>query len=195
MKINLVSKSLENYLLNKLSLDNIKNINIDEIEEISINAMDESGKLNDYDFKDFEQFKNLKYVSLQNFIINNYQTNALNRCKNIEGIQFSNCLIKSKSRLQNNVKFISCNNCKKFKIYYVSLLKNLQILKVFNQKIVNLSGIISLKKLEKVYFENVLLLNFRKMQYLKNLTYIRLVKCKCNKLSEKRLASRIEIEK
>lgn len=195
MKINLVSKSLENYLLNKLSLDNIKNINIDEIEEISINAMDESGKLNDYDFKDFEQFKNLKYVSLQNFIINNYQTNALNRCKNIEGIQFSNCFIKSKSRLQNNVKFISFNNCKKFKIYYVSLLKNLQILKLFNQKIVNLSGIISLKKLEKVYFENVLLLNFRKMQYLKNLTYIRLVKCKCNKLSEKRLASRIEIEK
>lgn len=195
MKINLVSKSLETYLLNKLNIDNKDVIDLDKIDEISINAIDENGNFHDYDFRDFEKFNNLKYLSLQNFTINNYETNVINRCKKVEGLQFSNCIIKSKSRLQNDIKVISFNNCKKFKISYISLLKNLQVLKLLNQRIVNLFNITKLKKIEKIYFENIILINFKKLSYLKNLTYIRLFKCKWNKRTEKKLNNRVEIEK
>ena len=195
MKNNLVSKSLENYLLNKLNVKKIENTELEKIEEITLNAMDENGNHHDYDFKDFKKITNLKYLSLQNFIINNYETNEINRCKNLKGVQFSNCTIKSKSRLQNNIKVISFNNCKSFKIYYISLLKNLQILKLINQKMVNIFYITNLKNLEKIYFENTCILNFRKLKELKKLLYIRLTKCKWNKLGQKYLESRIEIEK
>lgn len=195
MKINLVSKSLKNYLLNKFNVKNIEDIDFNKIEEVSLNAIEENGILADYDFKDFEKFKNLKYVSLQNFTINNFETNEINRCKNIEAIQFSNCIIKSKSRLQNNLKIISFDNCKRVKIYYISLLKNLQILKLSNLKVINLSKIVFLRNLRKIYFENDRIFNFIKLVSLKKLEYIRIVKCKYNKYSERKVSKQIQIEK
>ena len=195
MKINLVSKSLKNYLLNKFDVKNIEDLDLNQIQEISLSAIEENGSLADYDFKDFEKFRNLKYVSLQNFTINNYETNEINRCKNIEAIQFSNCIIKSKSRLQNNLKIISFDNCKRVKIYYISLLKNLQILKLSNIRFLNLSKIIYLRNLRKIYFENNIIFNLGKLLYLKNLEYIRIVKCKYNKYSARKVSKQIQIEK
>lgn len=195
MKINLVSKSLENYLLNKLNVDKIEDIDLNKVEEISINAIEENGNLGDYDFKDFVQFENLKYISLQNFTINNYETNEINRCKHIKAIQFSNCTMKSKSRLQINVKVISFDNCKRFKLYYISLLKNLQVLKISDFKVINLTNIKSLRNLEKIYFDNGRIFNFAKLKDLKNLMHVRIVRCKWNKRAEKKLSEQIEIEK
>lgn len=195
MEINLVSKSLKNYLLNKFDAKSIEDIDLNQIQEISLNAIEENGSLADYDFKDFEKLKKLKYVSLQNFTINNYETNEINRCKNIEAIQFSNCIIKSKSRLQNNLRIISFDNCKRVKIYYISLLKKLRILKLSNLRLLNLAKIIYLRNLQKIYFENDIIFNFGKLIHLKELVYIRIIKCKYNKYSERKVSKQIQIEK
>jgi len=192
---NLVSKDFENYLLNKCNAEKIEEIDLSCIEEISLNAINEKGNLCDYDFKDFQKLNRLKYVSLQNFIINNYETNIINRCKSIEGLQMTNCIIKSKSRLQNNIKVISFENCKMFRMYYISLLKRIQVLKLYSLKSVNLKDIAYLKQIEKICFENEKIVNLRKLLLLKYLTKIKMVNCKYNKIAELKLEKYIEIEK
>ena len=188
------SKSLELYLLNKYEVDKIEDIDLNKIEELSLNNIAGSN-VQDYDFKDFEEFRNLKYVSLQNFKIKNFQTNELNRCKNLSAIQFSNCKFKSKSRLRGNIQLISFNDCIGVKIKYISALKNLERLKILNLKRINLNHInFYVKSLEKVHFENVRIYNFASLSKLKNLILVELVNCKWNRKSKKLFSEEIRIE-
>lgn len=195
MKIDFLSTDFEQYLLNKLNVSEISLEQLNKIEEISLNAIDNNGIKNNYDFRDFEKLENLKYISLQNFVIKNYQTNEINRCKKIEGIQFSNCIFKSKSRLLGNIEKISFDNCKKLRFKYVSILKNLKVLNISNIKIVNLKRIQILKNLEKVYLENGIIIYFKNLSKLKNLVYIRITNCKWNKSHESYFSKNIDIEK
>lgn len=195
MKINFVSNDFENYLLNKLNVSEITQKKLDEVNEISLNAIGNNGIKHDYDFRDFEKIKNLKHISLQNFIIRNYETNEINRCKNLECIQFSNCIFKSKCRLYGNIKKISFNNCKRFRFKYVSILRKLKIVNFSNMIFINLKRIDILKSLEKIYFENGRIFNLKKVAQLKNLAYIRIINCKWNKEQMKYINKNIEIEK
>lgn len=195
MKIDFLSYDFNNYLLKKLNTSEITDDKLNTVEEISLNAIDSNGIKNNYDFRDFEKLKNLRFISLQNFTINNYETNEINRCSKVEGVQFTSCVMKSKSRLQGNINIISFDNCKRFHFRYVSLLKNLKIIKFSNIKFFNLKNISILKSLEKIYFENGMILHFKNLRLLKNLRYIRIVNCKWNKSQEKYLNSNIEIEK
>lgn len=195
MKINFLSNDFEIYLLKKLNVSEITTEELNKVKEISLNAIGNNGIKNDYDFRDFEKLKNLKFVSLQNFVIKNYQTNEINRCLKIEGLQFSNCIFKSKSRLQGNIEKISFDNCKRLSFKYVSILKKLKIINFSNIMFINLKRIGKLKNLEKIYFENDIILNFKKLAELKNLLYIRLINCKWDKTQEKYLNKSIEVEK
>lgn len=195
MKINFLSNDFENYLLKKLNVSEITTEELNKVTEISLNAIGNNGIKNDYDFRDFEKLKNVKFISLQNFIIKNYQTNEINRCPKLEGLQFSNCILKSKSRLQGNIEKISFDNCKKLRFRYVSILKKLKVVNFSNIMFINLKRIGMLKNLEKIYFENGIILNFKKLAELKNLLYIRITNCKWNKTQEKYLNKNIEIEK
>ena len=195
MKINFLSNDFENYLLKKLNVSEITEEELNTVKEVSLNAIDTNGIKNNYDFRDFEKLKNLQFISLQNFVINNYQTNEMNRCPKLEGIQFSNCVMKSKSRLQGNIHIITFDNCKRLRFKYISLLKKLKVVKFSNIKFMNLKNISILKNLEKIYFENGRILHFKNLSHLNNLFYIRLTKCKWNKSDEKYLSKNVEIEK
>ena len=195
MKINFLSNDFENYLLKKLNVSELTEEILKEVKEISINAIGNNGIKNSYDFRDFEKLENLKFLILKNFEINNYQTNEMNRCNNLEGVQFSNCIIKSKSRLQGNIQIVTFDNCRKFHFKYISLLKNLKVVKFSNIRFLNLKNIEILKSLQKIYFENGIILHFKNLAYLQNLNYIRITKCRWNKLHEKYLNNNIEIEK
>lgn len=188
------SKCLEQYLLSKYGVDSIDNLDINKIEEISLNRVNDN-IYQDYDFKDFEEFKKLKYISLQNFKIKNYETNELNRCKNLSAIQFSNCKFKSKCRLKGTIKVISFNNCKGLKLRYLSLLKNLEVLKILNFRSINLKYInLNIKNLEKAYFENTIIYNFASLSKLKNLILVELVNCKWNRKSKELFSKDVQIE-
>lgn len=195
MKINFLSNDFNNYLLKKLNVSEITDDKLENIEEISLNAIDNNGIKYNYDFRDFEKLPNLKFISLQNFVINNYETNEINRCINIEGLQFSNCILKAKSRLQGNINILSFDNCLGLRANYISLLKNLKILKVSNIKIINLKNIAILKSIEKIYFENGRIINFKNLSKLKKLRLVGITNCKWNKSHEKYLDETIEIEK
>ena len=194
MKIDFLSNDFENYLLKKLEVSEITDDKLNNIEEISLNAIDNNGIKYNYDFRDFEKLPNLKFISLQNFIINNYQTNEINRCTKVEGLQFSNCIMESQSRLQGNRQILSFDKCQKLRFKYISITKNLQILKISNNRFINLKNIGILKNLEKVYFENGRILYLKNLSNLKNLRYVRMTKCKWSKIQEKSLDENIEIE-
>lgn len=189
------SKSLETYLLKKFQLEKIEDLKFEEVEELLLNKIGNNGKELDYDFRDFEAFKNLKYISLQNFKINNYETNELGRCKKLSAIQFSDCNLKSKSRIRGNIKVVSFNNCKNFKIRYLSLLRNLEVLKVSNFRKVNLKGsYFYLKNLEKVYFENVTIYHLGAFSKLKKLSLVQLVNCQWNRKALRLFSKNVQIE-
>lgn len=172
------SKSLEKYLLSKYELEKIEDLNLEVVEELLLNKIEHNNEA-DYDFRDFEKFKNLKYLSLQNFKINNYETNELSRCKKISAIQFSNCNFNSKSRLSGNIKVVSFNNCKGVKIKYLSLLRKLEVFKVSNFKSINLKDAnLYLKNLEKICIENTKIYNFSALEGLNKLVSIELINCK-----------------
>lgn len=185
------SKSLEKYLLSKYEIEKLEDLNFDEVEELLLNKIEHQDE-SDYDFRDFEEFKNLRYISLENFKIRNFETNELGRCKKLSAIQFSNCIFKSKSRLRGNIKVASFNNCKGLKIRYLSLLKNLEVLKISNFNKINLKCInYYLKNLEKVTFENTKIYNLKSTAKLKNLTDLEMVNCKFSKNTSVKIGERI----
>ena len=78
----MISNGLEKYLILKLNKKgNFNEKDFEKIEEISLNFKELNSQNLDYDFKDFLKFENLKFLSLQNFNIKNYETNIINRIK------------------------------------------------------------------------------------------------------------------
>ena len=141
------SKCLTEYINQKLNLPLDHDLNkedLSKITEISINGKDLQGNLNDYDFKDFLKMENLQFLNLQNFIIDNYQTNIINRIKTLKTLQFTDCKFKSKSTLFNNIELISFTSCTKVNSKYFENLKNLKTLKI------NLCGKAKINSLDKL---------------------------------------------
>ena len=69
----MISNGLEKYLILKLNKKgNFNEKDFEKIEEISLNFKELNSQNLDYDFKDFLKFENLKFLSLQNFNIKNY---------------------------------------------------------------------------------------------------------------------------
>ena len=191
----MISKGLEKYLILKLNKKgDFNEKDFEQIEEISLNCKDLNSQNLDYDFKDFLKFENLKFLSLQNFNIKNYETNIINRIKSLCAVQMTNCKISSKSTLQGNLELIAFQHCKNLKIKYISNLKKLKILKIGNNKRISVKGISKLKALEKLYFKNIKLSYSRELELLPKLSYINLAESKYSKNLEKNLANNIEID-
>jgi len=128
-----VSKDFEQYIrlkLNKKQEDSLINEDLDSVTEVSLNGHTLQEGTNDYDFKDFMKLPNLRYLSFQNFVIDNYQTNIINRIKTIKAVQFTDCKIKSKSSLIGNIEMLSFTSCDKLNSKYFCNLKNLNTLKI-----------------------------------------------------------------
>ena len=70
----MISKELKEYLflkLNKKEGEDLTEEDLDKVEEISLNSKTIDFQERRYDFKDFQKFKNLKFLILQNFKIRN----------------------------------------------------------------------------------------------------------------------------
>ena len=77
------SKGFINYLLevfDKLSIDEVKEKELKTITDVILVKND---KDDEYNFIDLEMFPNLQEIVLINFKIDNFETNVLNRCKNL----------------------------------------------------------------------------------------------------------------
>jgi hypothetical protein len=194
----MISKSLKKYLITKLNKSDEEELDeedFNKIEEISINLKNISDEEEDYDFKDFLLFKNLKFLSIQNFKIRNFETNIINRISNLKAVQMTNCKISSRCSLTGNLELISFHNCKNFKLDYIRNLKKLKVLKISGYKRINLKGISNLKNIEKLYFRNTKLEREMEILNLQNLDYINLTESKYKQKLEDLLPKSVKIEK
>ena len=150
----LESNNLTEYLKQKLNIpleQELTEEDLLKITEVSINGKDLQGNSNDYDFKDFLKMTNLQYLNLQNFIIDNYETNIINRIKTLKTLQLTDCKIKSKSTLFNNIELLSFTSCTKVNLKYFENLKSLNTLKINlcgKAKIDSLDGFANLKTID-----------------------------------------------
>lgn len=194
----MISSGLKKYLLLKLNKndeDEILPSDFDKIEEISLNNLDCEKYNIEYDFKDLMLFKNLKFLSVQNFKIRNYETNIINRISSLCAVQMVNCEIFSKSTLQNNIELISFQNCKKFSLYYLKNLKKIKILKIENCRSIDLRKIYAFSSIERIYLKNVKIKNISKLLQLPNLKYINLAESKYSRRFEAKIPNNIELDK
>ena len=137
----------------------------------------------------------MKFLNLQNFEIRNFETNIINRLTELKALQFTNCTIKSKCTLRNNVEFIAFSNCKKFKLNYIYNLKKLVTLKIENEKSVNLNKINLLKNIEKIYLKNTKIKNSLELLSLPKIQYINVAGSKYSGKLEKNIPEYVEFSK
>lgn len=189
------SKSFTNYLLkllNKLSIDDIEEKEINTITDIVLVKND---KDDDYNFIDLEMFPNLKELVLINFKINNFETNVLNRCKSLQKVEFVDCKIVSKSRLlNNNITNLSISNCKVKNVYF-SKAKNLKILNVKNIKLFDAKKIVRLINLEELRVNDTKIKSSKYLSSVAKLKFLNLTGSKYDKELECSLSSNIVFEK
>ena len=189
------SNGFINYLLNlldKLSIDDVEDEEINSITDIVLVKND---KDDDYNFIDLEMFPNLKELVLINFKIDNFETNVLNRCKSLRRVEFVDCNIVSKSRLLNeNIIDLSIDNCRINNIYF-SKTKNLKIIKVKNIKLFDAKKIVRLINLEELRINDTRIKSSKYLSSIVKLKFLNLTGSKYDKDLEKSLSNNILFEK
>ena len=189
------SKGFINYLLevfDKLSIDEVKEKELKTITDVILVKND---KDDEYNFIDLEMFPNLQEIVLINFKIDNFETNVLNRCKNLKKVEFVDCDIVSKSRLLNeNITELGIDRCKINNSYFGDA-KGLKLLNVQNVKLFDVKKIGRLINLEELRVNYTKLKSANYLSRIVKLKFLNLTGSKYDKNLEKSLSDRIHFEK
>lgn len=189
------SKGFINYLLevfDKLSIDEVKEKELKTITDVILVKND---KDDEYNFIDLEMFPNLQEIVLINFKIDNFETNVLNRCKNLKKVEFVDCDIVSKSRLLNeNITELGIDRCKINNSYFGDA-KGLKLLTVQNVKLFDVKKIGRLINLEELRVNYTKLKSANYLSRIVKLKFLNLTGSKYDKNLEKSLSDRIHFEK
>lgn len=189
------SKGFINYLLelfDKLSIDEVKEKELKSITDVILVKND---KDDEYNFIDLEMFPNLQEIVLINFKIDNFETNVLNRCKNLKKVEFVDCDIVSKSRLLNeNITELGIDHCKINNSYFGDA-KGLKLLTVQNVKLFDVRKIGRLINLEELRVNYTKLKSANYLSRIVKLKFLNLTGSKYDKNLEKSLSNRIHFEK
>ena len=190
------SKVVENAILEKVFKTNIDELTEEDIASINNLVIENEKKSVKIDLLDLEKLPNLKSLILINFKINNYETNILNRCKNLEKVEFVRCKIVSKSRLLNeNIKNVYIDNCSKVRSNYINKVMNVETLFINNIRKFDAQNIIRLAKLQNLTINNVRIKASKYLLKIVKLNYLNLIDSKYDKSIEKRLSNNVVFEK
>lgn len=196
MRNSFKSKCFEDLILKKLEKESIQKITESDLSVIDNLEIIKNNKKQDYNLIDLQNFSNLRSICLVNFKINNFETNILNRCKNLEEVEFRNCKIISKSRLLNeNIKFLIIENCKNINSRYFSKIRNVKKLKVSNIRKFDARKTARLVELENLTINNVKIKASKYLAKIVKLTYLNLRGSRFDKSLENYLSSNVIFEK
>lgn len=109
---------LKKSILNATNKDNFSEVNesdIIKLENIVFTSEDSNGKKTGITFSDILKFPNLKYITLQNFIINEDSLQVFNIHSQMLEISFINCEFicnnfQNMQKIPKKIKFINCKN-------------------------------------------------------------------------------------
>ena len=189
MSEKILDKNLSRIIKIKMCTNNLSNI--EEIEDISIQDINlMQNKLN-INLMEIVKLKNLKSISLKFFEITDKIIAAINKLENIETIEFSMCIFKTKSRLSSKLKSVIIYNGQGFKLDMLKENMILEELQLIHSGIVNINNITIFKNLKflkiancNVKFGTIILKSYRntlQYRYFKNdkpkINFIKWIEC------------------
>ncbi len=188
VEIELKSKELKEYVYLKLDKDRnypIYDEDINKFNEITLNGLDLLDEPTDVTIFDLIFFKNLKLCTFINMNISEKEIDVLNNMKNVEFIQFSNCIFpKDKQVKLVNIKQLVFDNCLKVEISKFNSSKQLNSLKIVNCDNIIFDGLEICDNLRDLYLQNLELQDIDIVSKLKNLEYLNLNGTKVKKKME-----------
>lgn len=169
------SKEIKKYICYKLMKKETEEITEDDLNKITflnLNYKNFKDEINEYDFNDLKQFKNLKELTLNGFEIKDEIIENINLIPNLEILVINHSSVNTSKEITNNLKtlvitYTNSNDLKNFKMH--ETLENLQMISCEN---VNIDDLISFKCLKEISINSSNILNadtLNKFELLKSL--------------------------
>ncbi len=146
----LLTESINKYLKEVFQKDEFLIADYLLIEYLTVDGKDYEGNKQKVSFKDLQNFKNLKYLEIADVVINDNLIDVLSDLDYLENVVFRNCKfdINNMNKLKN-IKSLRIINCKNFDLSYIVKLNNLERLYISDLTFQNL------KKLSKLQLESL----------------------------------------
>ena len=156
----LLTESINKYLKEVFQKDEFLIADYLLIEYLTVDGKDYEGNKQKVSFKDLQNFKNLKYLEIADVVINDNLIDVLSDLDYLENVVFRNC---------------------KFDINNINKLKNIKSLRIINCKNFDLSYIVKLNNLERLYISDLTFQNLKKLSKLQ-LESLDISGCSINKI-------------
>lgn len=187
--MNIKSKDIKKYVYLKLGKKETEEVNNEELNKITflnLNYKNFKDEINEYDFNDLKQFKNLKELTLNGFEITEEMISNINQIDNLEILVINHCSFVTNKELISNLRrlvltYTKINNLTNFK--KCSDLENIEFIDCGD---VDINNLIELKMLKEILVYNSEISNALE---LRNFNKLRILKIDGSKLDYENLES------
>lgn len=187
--MNIKSKDIKRYVYLKLGKKETEEVNNEELNKITflnLNYKNFKDEINEYDFNDLKQFKNLKELTLNGFEITEEMISNINQIDNLEILVINHCSFVTNKELISNLRrlvltYTKINNLTNFK--KCSDLENIEFIDCGD---VDINNLIELKMLKEILVYNSEISNALE---LRNFDKLRILKIDGSKLDYENLES------
>ena len=146
--IKIKNKELELFLqvMLKKDINRMEQKDLDNINDITLNATDELGKVISYNLDDLKLFRKLQTSRVRNYEItkeNYHSLNCINNMNGINEIKMYNCNFEKDIVLElkaKTIQFISCNNLNIGNLITKSSVETIKVLHCLNYSVGNLGN-------------------------------------------------------
>ena len=187
VEIELKSRELTEYVYLTLNKDRntpIYDEDVEQIKDVTLDALDFLDEPTDATIYDLVFFTNLKTCMIANMAISENEIGILNNLENIESIQFTNCVFPKCKKFNMHATYVIVDGCIEFDASIFSEMKCITKLRIVNCEHVNLAGIEALKEITELYLQNLNLENIDGVENLNKLEYLNLNGTKVKKLTD-----------
>lgn len=146
--IKIKNKELELFLqvMLKKDINRMEQKDLDNINDITLNATDELGKVISYNLDDLKLFRKLQTCTVRNYEItkeNYHSLNCINNMNGINEIKMYNCNFEKDIVLElkaKTIQLISCNNLNIGNLITKSSVETIKVLHCLNYSVGNLGN-------------------------------------------------------
>ena len=177
VEVELKSKELTEYVyltLNKDRSTPLYDDDIEQIKDVTLNAIDFLDEPTDATIYDLIFFKNLKSCMIVNMTITENEIDLLNKMKSIESIQFTKCNLPKGKKLNMNASYVIIDECNDFNVDILSDMSSVNRLRIVDCENINLSGIEKMSSIVDLYMQSLNINDINFVTSLSSLEYLNL---------------------
>lgn len=187
VEVELKSKELTEYVylaLNKDRSTPLYDDDLEQIKDVTLDALDFLDEPTDETIFDLVFFKNIKSCLIANMSISESEIDILNKLEAIESIQFTNCIFPKSKKVSMGAEYLIFDNCVEVNLLNFDEMKKVTKLRIVNCDRVSLNGLGNLSKINQLYLQNLDLNDIDEVEKLSNIEYINLNGTKVKKLTD-----------